>query len=495
MIDDVETPYSDGWYMYRLYQQLREQQKRCDSLQRRFEGNAPLPYVSDIQRDAVKWFVEKSRTNFEKVIVTAVLSRLRIRGIRTAVDAGEGGDAEAFRQWQAARGKLFTLDVHKMALAMSMSYAIVGKRDDGSLIVTAEDPRLVTAFTDPTDPYKVVAALKVFHDDVAQEDVAYLYLPGRVRIAKKPRKTPIASKDVRFSPSAFSWDAQILTSIGGVFDDQLQSALIPELVDGTDETTGQPTGLVPVVPFVNEDGVAEFEPFISQIDRINQQILQRMTIATVQAFKQRAFKGLPKTDKETGKVIDYDSIFAADPGAIWNLPEGVEIQELQEADFTAILTAIRDDVKDLYGTSGTPAYLASPDAANASAEAASLQREQTTFKVEARQDRFEPSHQALAQLMFRYLGDQERAKPGTIEIIWSPAERYSMAERSNAIAQTKGVVPRYQQLTEIWGMDPAQATRAMSELTQDMVLDQEYAAGVKAAAAAADGAGSTDSGS
>jgi hypothetical protein len=52
-------------------------------------------------------------------------------------------------------------------------------------------------------------------------------------------------------------------------------------------------------------------------------------------------------------------------------------------------------VKDLYATSGTPAYLASPDAANASAEAASLQREQTTFKVESRQDRFEPSHELV----------------------------------------------------------------------------------------------------
>lgn len=481
MIEGVDVPYTDAWWLHRLYRQLRVQQQRCDSLQRRFEGNSPLPYVSDIQRDAVKWFVEKSRTNFEKVIVTAVLSRLRIRGIRTAVDAGEGGDAEAFRIWETARGKLFTLDVHKMALAMSLSYAIAGKRDDGSLLVTAEDPRLVTAFTDPADPYKVRAALKLFHDDVAQADVAYLYLPGRVRVAKKPRKTPVASTDVRFNPGAFSWDMQILSSIGGVLDEDLESATIPELIDGRDEQ-GNPTGLVPVVPFVNEDGVAEFEPYINQIDRINQQILQRMTIATVQAFKQRAFKGLPRTDPDTGKPIDYDSIFAADPGAIWNLPEGVEIQELDEADFQSILTAIRDDVKDLYGTSGTPAYLASPDAANASAEAASLQREQTTFKVEARQDRFEPSHQALAELMFRLKGDQERSTPGTIEIIWAPAERYSMAERSNAIAQTKGVVPRYQQLTEIWGMDPAQAKRAMSELTDDMILDQQYAVGVKAAA-------------
>jgi hypothetical protein len=78
--------------------------------------------------------------------------------------------------------------------------------------------------------------------------------------------------------------------------------------------------------------------------------------------------------------------------------------------------------------------------------------------------------------MFAYLGDESRGDVSDIEIIWAPAESYSMSERANAIAQTKGVLSRYQQLTEVWGMDPAQADRAMSELTDDMVLDQQYAA-------------------
>lgn len=478
MAIDTTVPFSDGWWLKRLYDQLRFQQKRCDELQRRVEGNSPMPFVSDIQKTAVKWFVAKSRTNFEKVIVNAVLSRLRIRGIRTSVNAGEGGDAEAFLTWLTARGKLFTLDAHKMALAMSMSYVIVGKAKDGSLLVTAEDPRLVTAITDPADPYKVLAALKLFHDDVNDEDVAYLYLPGRLMVAKKARKRMPGSTDVKFNPSAFHWDADVFNEVGELVSEGMSGTI--DWLAETDDAGNVTGGLVPVAPFVNEDGMAEFEPFLSQIDRINQQILQRMTIATIQAFKQRAFKGLPKTDPETGEDIDYDAIFVADPGAVWNIPETAEIWESGQVDLTGILAAIRDDVKDLYGTSGTPAYLASPDAANASAEAASLQREQTTFKVEVRQDRFEPSHQLVLKLIFLTVGDEKRAN-GPLEVIWAPAERFSMTERAGAIAQTKGVVPRYQQLTEIWGMDPAQATRAMSELTDDMILDQQFAAARQAA--------------
>jgi hypothetical protein len=476
---DTRVPYSDGWWLQRLYLQLRVQQKRCDALQRRYEGNAPLPFVSEIQRAAVKWFVEKSRTNFERVIVNAVLSRLRIRGIRTALDEDEGGDAAAFATWLTARGKLFTLDVHKMTLAMSLAYLIVGKNAAGQVLVTAEDPRLVTAITDPADPYMVLAALKLFHDDVNDQDVAYLYLPGRLMVARKNRKRAPGSIDVRFNAAAFFWDQDILNDLGDVI---LAGESGPiEWLAETDDEGNVVGGLVPVVPFVNEDGMAEFEPFLSQIDRINQQILQRMTIATIQAFKQRGFKGLPKTDPDTGEVIDYDKVFTADPGAIWNIPAAVEIWESGQVDFTSILSAIRDDVKDLYGTSGTPAYLASPDAANASAESASLQREQTTFKVESRQDRFEPSHQLALQLMFKTIADEQRSDPGKLQVIWAPAERYSMTERANAISQTKGVIPRYQQLTEIWGMDPAQADRAMTELTDDLIIDQQYAAGLKAA--------------
>jgi len=473
---DTKVPYSDGWWLQRLYQQLRVQQDRCEKLQRRYEGNAPIPFISPIQQEAVRWFVEKSRTNFERVIVNAVLSRLRIRGLRTAVDDDEGGDADAFKAWLGARGKLWTLDVHKMALAMSMAYLIIGKDADGRLLVTAEDPRLVTAITDPANPYKVLAALKLFYDEVAQADVAYLYLPGRLMVAKKPRKRAVGSSDVKFNPSAFSWDMNIFNDLGELVSEGMSGP-----IDWLNNADGSVGDIVPVVPFVNEDGMAEFEPFIPQIDRINQQILQRMTIATIQAFKQRAFKGLPKTDPDTGAVIDYNAMFTADPGAIWNVPAAVEIWESGQVDFSGILNAIRDDVKDLYGTSGTPAYLASPDAANASAESASLQREQTTFKVESRQDRWDPAHQLAAEIMFKTLGDEKRSVPGSLQIIWAPAERWSMSERASAISQTKGVIPRYQQLTEIWGMDPAQADRAMTELTDDLILDQQYAVGLKAA--------------
>jgi hypothetical protein len=471
----VTVEQSDGWWLAQLWGKLAPQRERCQLLQDRYIGDAPLPNITDNQSDAVKWFVAKSRSNFERLIVNSVLSRLKIRGIRTAVDSDEGGDAAAFKVWKRARGKLVVLDAHKMALAMSRSYVIVGKDQFGKLVATAEDPRQVTAITDPLDPFRCLAGIKVFEDHNAKEEVCYLYLPGRApRIARRPlpRNGTIPIMDGRFPAQAFTWD------------DERDDAPVPGFVDWLAARDGMPAA-VPIVPFKNEDGMAQFEPFLPLIDRINQQILQRMTIATIQAFKQRAFKGLPEKDPKTGKKIDWDAVFVAEPGAVWNVPASVDIWESGQADLGPILNAIRDDVKDLAATSGTPLYSITPDAAQGSAEGASLQREQMVFQVQTRQDRWELGHEMICELMFRTAGDNERAQPGTIEIMWAPVQQFSMAERASAISQTKDVMSKYQQLTEIWGMDPAQADRNMSELADDQVLAQQMAAAATAAQAAA----------
>lgn len=467
---DTSIPLSDGWWLEQCYFQLRNQARACQNHWERYIGNPPMPALSPNQRDAVKWFISKARTNFERLIVAAVLSRLRIRGIRTAVDNDEGGDAEAFQVWRRTRGKLWSLEVHKYMLAMGRAYVIVGKDPKGKLLVTAEDPRLVTAIVDPADPFKVDAALKLIFDPIHQQDVAYLYLPGRVLIARRSRTVSMPVDPVNtFHPQAFEWSMEL--DEDGNFTDASDSQAYDWLqgVEGEDP-------LCPVVPFFNADGMAEFEPHTELLDRISQQILQRMTIATIQAFKQRGMKGLPKKDPETGLEIDYNDVFTADPGAIWNIPASVDIWESGAVDLQPILLAIRDDVKDLAAVSGTPLYTVTPDVANGSAEGASLQRETLTFKVEERQDLTEVPHEKVVELIFRTQGDRERSQSGTAEIMWAPADRPSMAERANAIAQTKGVIPVYQQLVEVWGMDPAQADRAMSQLQQDMVLNAQMAA-------------------
>jgi hypothetical protein len=471
VIPDTDVPFSDGWWLARLYFQLQDQQKHCELLWQRYIGNPPLPHMNANQRAAVQWFVGKARTNFERLIVNAVLSRLRIRGMRTAKDSDQGGDAEAFKVWKKTRGKMWSREVHKYAATMGRGYVIVGKDSKGKLLVTAEDPRHVTCIVDPSDPYKVVAALKLIYNTALNRDEAYLYLPGRVRVAYRQREAAFISPLNPYNPLNFQWSVDVFDSENNLITAGESSE--PEWL----QETADREALCPVVPFVNEDGMAEFEPHIELLDRITQQVLQRMTIATIQAFKQRAMKGLPKADPKTGEEIDYDEIFIAEPGAIWNLPASVEIWESGTVDLQPILLSIRDDIKDLAAVSGTPLYTVTPDVANGSAEGASLQRETLTFKVETAMDRFGIGHELVDELIFLTDGDEERADPGGIEVLWGPADRPSWSERANAVAQTKGAMPVYLQLTEIIGLDPDVADSAMTMLKQD----QTQAAAIAAA--------------
>ena len=479
---EVSEPYTDGWWLAQLYAKLRDQQKHADEMHKRYIGDPPLPALNPNQRAAVYWFIKKSRTNFERLIVNAVKARLKIRGIRTAVDNDEGGDAEAFTKWKRSRGKLWAKEAHEFALSMGLGFVMVGKNERGKLLVTAEDPRSCAVITDPADPLRVVAGLKLIYDPVEGQDVAYLFRVDGDRSYQR-----IARRKAYRSGDGMSLKGRVLDREG--FDwvnlappsendpQTVVEYFEPKWLQG-DEAADRPA-LCPLVPFFNEDGMAEFEPHLEVLDRITQGILHRMTIVTIQAFKQRAMKGLPKTDPETGEEINYDNVFIAEPGAIWNIPAAVEIWESGEVNLQSVLLGIRDDIKDLAAVSGTPLYTVTPDVANGSAEGASLQREQLTFKVEDRQDRWELSHELVCELIFRTEGDEKRAEPGTIEIMWSPADRPSMSERANAIAQTKGVVPRYIQLTEIWGLDPATADRAMTYLQEDMTQDAAMAAAGK----------------
>lgn len=450
LTDEAKVPLSDAWWMDRLAKQLREQSATCDALHCRFRGEHPLPQVHKNTEEVVRQFLAKARTNYERLIVQGPLSRLSIVGIRTSSDANAESDSAAFGAWTAANMKLVVRETHKSMLSMRLGYVIVGKRDDGSLLVTSEDPRQVTAITDPADPYRTLAAFKLVHDDVADEDVAYLYMDGRVAVATRPRKArpgPDGRVSTSFSLSLFGWDEARSGATG---------------IDGNS-----------VHAFENEDGQAEFEPHLPLLDRITDGIVQRMTIALAQAFKQRAIKGVPVTDPKTGQKVDYDDLLRADPMSVWLLPAGAEMWESSETTMQGVTLANRDDERVLAAVSSTPLYSFSPDAAQGSAEGASLQRESLTFKTEAHRDRLDPGWERVAAQILAASGVAVERQ--TLDIIWASVERFSLSERANAVAQTKGVVPRRTQLTDIMGYSPTDADRMMSELTDDMVLDQQFA--------------------
>ena len=458
---DTDAPLSPGWWFSRLLAELGARQARYNLLDAYYRGDPPPPWGPENCSAAFRKFQRKARANWASLIVEAVRERQVPVGFRTGAGGDEFGDAEAWRIWQANNLDAEWKPHARAKLSMSDAYMIVGPAPAGSTVplITPEDPRQVITAPDPGNRRSTRAALKVFCDDWTGDDVAFLYLPGFVLRARRRSS----------SSGMFGWGVE-----GWEWDGDPQALGVP---------------VVPVVRFPNRSdlygrSLGEFEDVIDDIDRINLMLLQRLTVAVMQAFRQRAVQGsLPQSD-HNGDPIDYSDMFRADPGAIWSLPDGVTMWESVEVNLTPILESVKADVRDLAATTRTPMFYLFPDAANGSAEGASLQREGLIFKVTDRNDESSDPLEQVMSLAFLFAGDTARASTGDMEVLWAPPERFSLTERASAATQAAAAgVPWQTIMTDFLQFSPQQVQRMAAERATDALLN--YTADVASPPAAA----------
>jgi hypothetical protein len=490
---DVNTPGSPGWWMARLYRQLQGDLPRLRRLDQYRSGQPPLVLGSKRLQSAFYQFQKQSRSNFAELIVSAMVERMAVRSIRTAAEHDDNGDVQAWRMWTANNLDVGATDVHDDMGTFGWTYAALGapEADGDEPVITIEDPRQVTSMEDPLRPLRTVAAFKLFHDDVRDMDYAILWLPGEKWVAQKPRRvrgrgivTDRSALDrpppvpVSFSASGFDMLPVGQRGADGAVvwaAEQPDGVLDPaELGEDYDGPTSEAYALqqIPVVKFPNRRCVGEFELHTDLLDRINQTVLNKIVIATLQAFKQRALEvddedALPDED-EDGNPIDYNEVFEADPGALWRLPKGAKIWESGQVDLSGILASARDDILHLAAVSRTPFPMFSPDSANQSANGASLYREGLTFKVEDRCRRAGRAWALVIAIGFLLKGDTERGQVADVITNWAPADRYSILEMAQADAQS--TLPAAQKYARIYGMPPDEVAIAMAQRNQDAMM-------------------------
>ncbi len=478
MAIDVETPGQPGWWLRRLFWMYgnEKRQKRLAKLRSYRLGDPPAPSGAEAAREAYDAFVRKARLNLAELVNSALADRIQPVGVMTGQDDDETGDETAGAMWRRASMDLVSADVHDTVFTYGEAYAIVGPESllTGAPIVTAEDPRFIVGDPDPAQPGFLRAALKVVYDDVAEEDRAYLYLPGRIFVARNTTTQRAANSiqlgtsrapTMYLDPRTWEWDQQ-------------RSGEIPH-------------GRMPVVRFTNKDTMGEIEPHLDTLDRINHQILQTMVIGTMQAFRVRAIKNLPKRDPETGKEVDYSDLLSLDPGSVWQLPPDVDLWESETTDLRPLLEAIKDDLERLASATKTPMHMLAAGGVNQSAEGAQLQREGLVFKAEDRIMRLRPSWNQVASLMLLVMGDRPRADLAKLWTIFAPPERLSLAERADAASKAAADLSLKTRLVKIWQLTPADAERNLSEKEGELILQQQLAL---AAAAGPQPAGANQAG-
>lgn len=438
---DVTTPDSVGWWLKRLHGQLEAARPGYQLLDSYYTGTAAVPAMATKAiRQSYARLMRMSRTNFAELVVEALRERVQPNGFRTG---GAGDDLDDRTAWGIWQGNSLDADfalITSACFSMGCSYGMVGDIDDelGVPVMTPEDPRQVITEQDPVRRRKAIAGLKMYCE--GDEDVAFLYLPGEVFKFRK------RSSDSDFGH--FELDAPIM-----------------EL----------PAPIVPIVRFACRPDMygtarGEFQPHLGVLDRINFTVLNRVEIATLQAFKQRGVKGVPDTDRD-GNPINYDDIFSSDPGALWLLPATAEIWESAAVDLGPIRSAIRDDIQDLAAVTRTPLFYLTPDAANGSAEGASLAREGLVFKAKDRLAQLGESVEQWMSMAFLMAGDETRASRKDMEVLWSPPERFTLAERYDAASKAQAAgVPWRTVMESVLQFSPAEIERMEAERQADALL-------------------------
>ncbi len=458
MLDEqmVKTPGTDEWWILRLAKKLGKDLPRYRLLEQWMEGEPPLA-MPDQTAAAFVRIQEMARLNLAELIVNAPLFRMQPLAVRTKADSDAAGDDVANALWKTNEMKVVSPTIIEWMLTFSKSYGIVGPSTDSegnrSALITSEHPMQVIGEADPTDPKRNIAALKIYRDDLTDSDVAVLYRPGYERVLRHYGKSVLPnpkSRNWSLTRSSWTWDL-----------DENGAAIITD------------SGLtyVPVFEFPSRNGKGEFEKHLATLKRINHTILQRMIIIAMQAFRQRGIKGVPNTDKD-GKEIDYTEIFTADPGSLWILPATAELWESGQADFSPVLTSVKNDIEHLAVASMTPLYTIVPDAANGSAEGAALQREGLIFKTEAHVNRIDGRFAAMTACALEVAGHNDRSNPADVKIIWASSRRSSLNERAQAALAAKNAgLPWRLRMEKFLELSPEEISEAEEARGDDAFLE------------------------
>lgn len=401
---------------------------RIAELRKYATGDAPMPELGRNTQASWEAFRKKARTDYAGLACQSIAGRIVPIGVEVGTDRN-GPAVDALRTvWRDNRLSVVFRDAIRTMLAVRVAYLITGIRD-GQPIITSEPPERVITAPDPVQPWRARAALKAWRDNDAGKDYALVWIPG-VR--------------QRYVRAVTTGSGTIRGTISGGWDPDGE----PEVYDGP----------VPVFAVENEDGKAEFEPHIDVIDRINLGKLQRLVLTAYQAFKARAMKGLPESD-EDGNDIDWAKRLDFAPGALIDLPEGIDVWESEAVDIRPLLEGEKTDAKDFAAVMQLPVATFVPD--NQSAEGAKGAHKGEIQRAKDRRDRVKAPMEASLVAALRVLGLDAGQ---TVEVKFENPEYVSMAEKAAAAAQAKAGGKTQRWIDQnIWNMSPDEIDREESD--------------------------------
>lgn len=424
---------------------LDAQHKTIGRPRRYAHGKADLPEMGKNLKASWEAFQKRARTDYGGAAVRSLRNRIRPNGFRI----GQSQDHPALEVLRKIERDNAMMRQLRRAIGdyieVGVGYVTV-REQPGEVLVRREKPEQFYAVPDMVKPWKARATIKVWRDPITHVDHARVGIPGVSQEFTRPSETTTGST--------------LGTAAGGAW----APVSDPATYDAADTAT---------VILERDDGPF-LDPHLDVIDRINHGKLQRLVTTAMQAFRQRAIKaakdsgGLPETD-ESGNVIDWAKAFEPAVGALWELPEGIDIWESEHTDITPMITGEKQDARDFAAATGTPISVLVPEGENQSAEGAANAKEQQIAQAGDDIDLVRPALSLVLVYALRAAG-APLDDTTEVEVLFSPPEHVSLTERFAAAVQAKGAGLSGRTIKrDILGMTPDQIAQDEADQGADML--------------------------
>lgn len=445
-------------WLGRLGQKLLDRQPAIRYWRRYYDGHHDLPAGPNQHAEAYRRFQKLARTNLCKLCVESRVHRTNVIGFRDPAWTSSEPDP-VWKLWQRQRLDARQFGIWRKAYARSAAYVIVGVDPRVSKMprVTIEGPENVIVETDPADATRRLAALRLWHDDIAKRWMATLYLRGTSDRAPGRRlhfqtKQQVGKKRsagrISFRPDAWETRADEGRTLPGV----------------------------PVVAFLNgdegDDPVSAFDSGIDDQNRLNLTLLNRLTSERYAAFRQTLLLNY-KADEDpvTGQPIAPYKPGVTQIGTIPPPDEPgdppVQLIQLQQTQTADMLRGVESDMRAFAAVTLTPVYYLPGDMNNLGAEAIGALDAGHNAQVRQNATLWGEGLEEVAQLM---ADAAELEAPGggprdlsDSEMVWARPENFVPSQIGDFLAKMTGAgVPLPMAVEEV-GWSPQRVAQLRAE--------------------------------
>lgn len=416
-----------------LESQLITERSDIDVLDRYYSGRQPLAFLHPQVQAATQGRLTPLVLNWPRIIVKAVVERLRVEGFRIAGE--ERPIDELHLLWQASNMDRQSSLAHIDILVHGRCYGMVWAGANGPKL-SMESAREVTATFDP-ETGQVLEALKAFDlDDTGQAQRANLFLADRV---EKYRRV-----------QGVGWS----------------------LMETLEHDLGRP----PVVLFSNEGrlglagGESDLADVIPLADAANKLATDMMVSAEYHAMPRRWVTGMEMApagtpQHERDRELRREFWTNAEAGRVWTGPSGSSFGQFPEANLDNFVGAIRMLNEHLAAIGKLPPHALGINTANpASADAIRSAESSLVRRTEFKQPSLGESYEDMMRLAVKVRDGFVSDDLLSLETVWASAETPTVAQLMDAALKgVQGGIITARQAREDLGYTQVQIARMEAE--------------------------------